>query len=106
VKPEELLSEIVRYAADKKAGEIVELDLRGVLGYTDYFVVCTGNTERQTKAIHDGILEGTTSTSWFTSSPRKRARSTAWSSYGARPLHGWPSAKRGRHCSRPCARRA
>ena len=36
----------------------MELDLRGVLGYTDYFVVCTGNTERQTKAIHDGILEG------------------------------------------------
>ena len=58
MKPEELLGEIARYAADKKAGELVELDLRGVLGYTDYFVVCSGNTERQTKAIHDGILEG------------------------------------------------
>jgi ribosome-associated protein len=58
VSPEELLSEIARYADEKKAGEIVELDLRGVLGYTDYFVICTGNTERQVKAIHDGILEG------------------------------------------------
>ena len=28
------------------------------LGYTDYFVVCSGNTDRQTKAIHDGINEG------------------------------------------------
>ena len=56
--PEELVSEIARYAADKKAIDIVELDLRGVLGYTDYFLVCSGNTERQTKAIHDGILEG------------------------------------------------
>jgi ribosome-associated protein len=55
---QELLIEIARYAADKKAGELVELDLRGVLGYTDWFVICTGNTERQTKAIHDGILEG------------------------------------------------
>jgi ribosome-associated protein len=55
---EELLGEIVRYATDKKAGEVVELDLRGVLGYTDWFVICTGNTQRQTKAIHDGILEG------------------------------------------------
>jgi ribosome-associated protein len=55
---EGLLSEIVRYAADKKAGGVLELDLRGVLGYTDWFVICTGNTERQTKAIHDGILEG------------------------------------------------
>ena len=54
----ELLDEIARYAADKKAGEVVELDLRGVLGYTDWFLICSGNTERQTKAIHDGILEG------------------------------------------------
>jgi ribosome-associated protein len=58
MRPETLLSEIARYAADKKAGDVVELDLRGVLGYTDWFVICTGNTERQTKAIHDGILEG------------------------------------------------
>ena len=55
---QELLAEIRRYAEDKKAAELVELDLRGVLGYTDWFVICSGNTERQTKAIHDGILEG------------------------------------------------
>jgi ribosome-associated protein len=58
VRGEELLAEIVRLADDKKAVEIVELDLRGVLDYTDYFVVCSGNTTRQTKAIHDGIHEG------------------------------------------------
>jgi ribosome-associated protein len=46
------------YAADKKAIDITELDLRGVLGYTDFFVVCSGNTDRQTKAIHDGIHQG------------------------------------------------
>ena len=56
--PDELVQSVAMLAADKKAIEIVELDLRGVLGYTDYFVVCTGNTERQTKAIHDGILRG------------------------------------------------
>jgi ribosome-associated protein len=55
---EELAGALAAYAADKKAGDIVELDLRSVLGYTDYFVICSGNTERQTKAIHDGILEG------------------------------------------------
>jgi ribosome-associated protein len=54
----ELLGEIARYAADKKAADVVELDLRDVLGYTDWFLICSGNTERQTKAIHDGILEG------------------------------------------------
>ncbi len=45
------------FADDKKAADIVELDLREVIGYTDYFVLATGNTERQTKAIHDGIHE-------------------------------------------------
>ncbi len=53
-----LLDAIVGYAEDKKAIDVVELDLRGVLGYTDYFLVCSGNTGRQAKAIHDGILEG------------------------------------------------
>jgi ribosome-associated protein len=56
--PEALVAAIAAQAADKKARDIVELDLRGILGYTDYFVVCTGNTDRQTKAIHDGILRG------------------------------------------------
>ena len=55
---QQLLDEIARLAAEKKAIDIVELDLRGVLGYTDYFLVCSGNTTRQAKAIHDGIIEG------------------------------------------------
>jgi ribosome-associated protein len=55
---EALLAAIVGYAEDKKAIDVVELDLRGVLGYTDYFIVCSGNTGRQAKAIQDGIHEG------------------------------------------------
>jgi ribosome-associated protein len=58
MRSEHLVSEIARLAADKKAADVVELDLRGVLGYTDYFLICSGNTSRQTKAIHDGIFEG------------------------------------------------
>jgi ribosome-associated protein len=58
MRSEELVGEIARYAEDKKAADVVELDLRSVLDYTDYFLVCSGNTGRQTKAIHDGILEG------------------------------------------------
>lgn len=53
--PEQLADVIAEQAADKKARDIVVLDLRGVLGYTDLFVICTGNTDRQVKAIHDGI---------------------------------------------------
>jgi ribosome-associated protein len=56
--PQELAAEIVRYALDKKAHELIELDMRGLVGYTDFFVVCSGNTDRQVKAIHDGVHEG------------------------------------------------
>ncbi|HEX3873326.1 MAG TPA: ribosome silencing factor [Solirubrobacteraceae bacterium] len=55
---EELARTIVAYADDKKAIDIVALDLRGVLDYTDFFIVCSGNTERQVKSIHDGIQIG------------------------------------------------
>jgi ribosome-associated protein len=58
LNPEETAAAIAAYAADRKAVDIVQLDLREIIGYTDYFVICSGNTERQTKAIHDGIYEG------------------------------------------------
>jgi ribosome-associated protein len=54
----QLAAAIAAYAGDKKALEVVELDLRGILGYADYFVICSGRTDRQVKAIHDGIHEG------------------------------------------------
>ena len=57
-EPAQLARWIADYAADVKAIELVELDLRDVLGYTDYFVICSGNTDRQTKAIHDRVHQG------------------------------------------------
>lgn len=58
VPQKKLLADIVGYAEDRKAHDIVELDMRGVVGYTDWFVICSGNTDRQVKAIHDAIHEG------------------------------------------------
>jgi ribosome-associated protein len=58
LSPERLAQLAASYAADKKAADIVCLDLRGVASYTDYFVVCSGGSDRQTKAIHDSIIEG------------------------------------------------
>jgi ribosome-associated protein len=55
---EQLSTWIAEYASDVKAIDLMELDLRDVLGYTDYFVISSGNTDRQTKAIHDRIHEG------------------------------------------------
>ena len=55
--PEALAERIAEIASDRKAEDIRILDLRGIVGYTDYFVICTGNTERQAKAIHDAVHE-------------------------------------------------
>jgi ribosome-associated protein len=56
--PEELATAAAEYASDRKALDVVQMDLRGMIGYTDYFVICTGRTDRQTKAIHDAIYTG------------------------------------------------
>ena len=45
----------VRAAHDKKAFDIVVLDLRKAGGFTDYFVLCTGGNPRQIQAIADGV---------------------------------------------------
>jgi ribosome-associated protein len=58
VTPEQLAAAVQELAADRKAIDIVQLDLRGIIGYTDYFVICSGRSDRQTKAIHDGIHQG------------------------------------------------
>ena len=48
---------IVDAASDKKAHDILLLDVRGVASFTDYFVICSGTSERQMRAIADGIDE-------------------------------------------------
>jgi ribosome-associated protein len=47
----------VSAARDKKAVNLVVLDLRKAGGFTDYFVICTGTNPRQITAIADGIEE-------------------------------------------------
>jgi ribosome-associated protein len=54
---EQLAVEAARGADDKKAVHIRIMDMRESLGITDYFVVCSGNTERQVRRIQDSIEE-------------------------------------------------
>ena len=52
-----LAERIAAIASDRKAIDIRVVDLRGIVSYTDFFVICSGNTERQTRAIRDAIYE-------------------------------------------------
>ena len=55
-------------ADDKKADDVVLLDLRQAAGFADYFLICSGGNPRQIRAIADAIME-------------------ALASDGARPAH-------------------
>ena len=45
----------VRAALDKKATDVVVLDLRHTPAFTDFFVLCSGQNTRQVKAIADSV---------------------------------------------------
>lgn len=45
-----------QYADDKKAEDIVLLDLRGLSPVTDYFVICTATSNPQMRAVRDEIV--------------------------------------------------
>ena len=47
----------VRVALDKKAEDVVVLDLRKAQGFTDFFVICTGGNTRQITAIADSVRD-------------------------------------------------
>ncbi len=49
---------IAGFATDKKAKDIVVLDMRKVANFCDYFVICSGTSDRQVKAIAQGIDDG------------------------------------------------
>jgi ribosome-associated protein len=57
IEPEALARRIAQLADSKGASEIVALHVRGLVGYTDYLVICTGRNERQAKAIYDEVRE-------------------------------------------------
>lgn len=51
------LERAVQAVQDKKAADLVLLDLHGVASFTDYFLLCTGTSTRQVQAIADAVEE-------------------------------------------------
>ncbi len=57
LQPIELARMIVDTAADKKAEDVLLLDVSKQSAVTDYFVICSGTSERQLQAISEGITD-------------------------------------------------
>jgi len=49
------IAKAVRAALDKKAGDVVVLDLRHTPAFTDFFLLCSGQNARQVHAIADAV---------------------------------------------------
>ncbi len=57
LEPLDLARSLVAALEDKKAEDILLLDLRGQSIFTDYFVICTGTSERQLGALAEAVAE-------------------------------------------------
>jgi ribosome-associated protein len=56
--PKSLARACCKLALDKKAEDVIIIDLRKLSAPTDYFVICSATADRQIKAIADNIVEG------------------------------------------------
>jgi ribosome-associated protein len=52
---ESLARQLAAIADSKKAEDLVVLDMRGLVAYTDFLAICTARSERQAKAIVDEV---------------------------------------------------
>ncbi|KAF1302938.1 ribosome silencing factor [Enterococcus saccharolyticus] len=57
IESKQILEIAVRAADSKHAEDIIALDVREISLLADYFVICSGNSERQIKAIVEDIIE-------------------------------------------------
>jgi ribosome-associated protein len=62
---QELARRLAEIADDKKGSDLVALDVRPLVSYTDYLVICTARNERQAKAIHDEVYHQLKRAGWL-----------------------------------------
>ena len=49
------LNEVIDAAREKNAEDLIVLDLRNSSAFTDFFVICSGRSQKQVRAIAEGI---------------------------------------------------
>lgn len=57
IQSENLARQLAQLADSKKAEDIVVLDMRGLVAYTDFLAICTARNERQARAIVDEVRQ-------------------------------------------------
>ncbi len=59
LEPIELARQVVDVCEERLGEDILLLDIREVSPFADYFVICSGNSERQLRALSDSVREFT-----------------------------------------------
>jgi ribosome-associated protein len=75
---EYIKNEIVRVLRDKKAKNLISIDLKEITSLADYFVICTGTSDRHRKALADEVCDLCALQGIMVSSPIEGYRSTKW----------------------------
>lgn len=96
LEAQDLARQIVDLASEKQASDIVMLDLRKVSLLADYFVVCSGNSERQINALLDDMVERVRDTEHRRPLRREGTASSGWVvlDYGDVVVHIFAPAER------------
>jgi ribosome-associated protein len=55
IDPEKKVHRCAYAALDKKAADLVILDMQGISSFTDYFIICSGRSDRQVQGIASAI---------------------------------------------------
>jgi ribosome-associated protein len=77
IEPHDLARNIALLAEEKKAGDILVLDVSSLTTVTEAFVICTGGSEPQLAAITESIVNGLADHG-VTPSHRHRAAASHW----------------------------
>ena len=56
---DDLAAQIAQFALNKKAEQVLSIDVQEITSITDHFVICSADTDVQVKAITDGIRKNT-----------------------------------------------
>jgi ribosome-associated protein len=99
LEPLDLARSLVATLEDKKAEDIVLLDLRGHSIFTDFFVICTGTSERQLGALADAIHEVARKTHRLKAPRVEGHAASGWMliDFGSVIVHAFSAAQRKRY---------
>ena len=95
----ELARTLVDVLEDKKAEDIVLMDLGGQSAFTDYFIICSGGSERQIDALVDALDETARKTFQIKSARVEGHPAGGWvlADFGAVIVHVFSTAQRRRY---------